>query len=93
MRHTEQCICQRLCFNASSFILLQLKICKAAEYMDSLRVKHVLQQPDQDTLIEPLTLIEQSVKMQNTAIKQHFAHHNHDIESIIGLIFEHCSKT
>ena len=58
--------------------------------MDSLEVKHALQQPDRDTLIEQsLTLIEQSVKEQNTAI-------NHDIESIIlsiiGLIFEHCSK-
>ena len=52
--------------------------------MDSLEVKHVLQQPDRDTLIEQsLTLIEQSVKKQNTAIKQHFAKHNHDIESII----------
>ena len=50
------------------------------------------QQPDRDTLIE------QSVKFQNIVIKQHFAKHNHDIESTIlsitGLIiFEHCSKT
>ena len=56
-----------------------------------------LQQPDRDTLIEQsLTLIEQSVKQQNTVIKQRFAKHNHDIESIIlsiiGLIFGHCSK-
>ena len=50
--------------------------------MDSLGVKHALMQPDQDTLIE------QSVKWQNTVIKQHFAKYNHDIDSIIGLIFE-----
>ena len=65
--------------------------------MDSLEVKHALQQPDRDTLIEQsLTLIEQSVKQRNTAIKQHFAKHNHDIKSIIlrviGLIVEHYSK-
>ena len=67
--------------------------------MDSLEVKHALQQPDRDILIEQsLTLIEQSVKKHNrsTIIKQHFTKHNHDIESIIlsiiGLIFEHCSK-
>ena len=65
--------------------------------MDSLEVKHALQQPDRDTLIEQsFTLIEQSVKWHNTIIKQHFTKHNHDIESIIlsiiGSIFEHCSK-
>jgi len=50
-------MCQRLCLSASKFILLQLKTCsKAAECM---RVKHALQQPDQDTLIEqPFTPIE-----------------------------------
>ena len=60
-------------------------MCKAAKYVDS-----ALQQLDQDTLIE------QSVKQHNAIIKQHFAKHNHDIESmilsIIGLIFWHYSK-
>ena len=35
-------------------------------------------------------------KKANNVIEQHFAKHNHDIESIIltiiGLILEHCSK-
>ena len=39
-------------------------------------VKHALQKPDGDTLIE------QSVKSQNAVIKQHFAKHDHDILSI-----------
>ena len=52
-------------------------MCTTAEYMGSLGVKHALQQPDRDTLIE------QSVNEQNTVIKRHFARHNHDIESII----------
>ena len=54
--------------------------------MDSLEVKHALQQPDRDTLIEQSKILQ----------SQHFAKHNHNIESIIlsiiGLIFEHCSK-
>jgi len=62
--------------------------------MHFLEVKHALQESDRDTLIEQsLALIQQSVK---NAINQQLAKHNHDIESIIlsiiGLIFEHCSK-
>jgi len=44
---------------------MQLKMCKAAEYMDCLEVEYALQQPDR------YTVIEQSVKKQNTVIKQH----------------------
>ena len=43
--------------------LSNIIVVEAAEYMDSLGVKHALQQLDRATLIEQsLTLIEQSVK-------------------------------
>ena len=56
----------------TSYYYSKKRVKQLNNYVDSLGVKHALQQPDWNTLIEQL------VKLYSTVIKQHFAKHNHN---------------